>query len=86
MLDKLGPVENVTKKVYVFGDDWKTLTEITDPREHGKFFAESCYLVYLKSPSHEYFINWLGPKVEPEFISKMSVGIDALCNYELTSN
>lgn len=86
IFDKLGPIEGVTKKVYFVGDDWKTMTEITDPRENGKFFAESCYVVHLKSAKHEYFINWLGPKVETEFISRMGTGIDALTGYELTSD
>lgn len=49
MFDKLGPMAQVTKKVYVVGADFHELTEITDPRENGKFFAESCYVVYLKS-------------------------------------
>lgn len=45
MFDKLGDLSKVEKKVYFVESDWYTLTEITDPREHGKFFAESCYVI-----------------------------------------
>lgn len=85
MLEKLGPLENAVKKVFHVGDDWKTMTEVTDPRENGKFFAESCYVVHLKSPTHEYFINWMGPKVLTENMAKMNTGMDALTNFELTN-
>ncbi len=54
-------MENVVMKVYVVGDDFKTLTEITDPKEKGFFFAESCYIIHLKSPTYQFFINWVGP-------------------------
>jgi len=64
MFDKLGPLDGVTKTVYVVNDDLHSLTEITDPRESGIFFAESCYVLYLKSAKHEYFINWLGPRMD----------------------
>jgi hypothetical protein len=50
MFDKLG--NNFTMKVYFVEADFHTLTEITDPREHGKFFAESCYVIHLKSNTH----------------------------------
>lgn len=79
-------MDKVTKKVYYVESDWKTMTEITDPRENGKFFAESCYVVYLKSPTHEYLINWMGPKVLNEHMSMMNTGMDALTGYELSSN
>lgn len=72
MFDKLGPLAGVTKTVYVVNDDLLTLTEITDPRESGVFFAESCYVVHLKSAKHEYFINWLGPRMTPQQVSQMS--------------
>lgn len=85
-LEKLGPMANVTKKVFHVGDDWKTMTEVTDPRENGKFFAESCYVVHLKSSQHEYFINWMGPRMLTENIAKMNTGMDALTNFELTSH
>ena len=62
MFDKLGDMANVTKTVYFVEADCHTLTEITDPREHGKFFAESNYVIHIKSPNHQYFINWLGPR------------------------
>lgn len=38
--------------MYCVNPDWKTMTEITDAREHGKFFAESHYVIHLKSTSH----------------------------------
>jgi hypothetical protein len=49
MFDQLGPLDQVTMKVYYVEADYRSLTEITDPREAGKFFAESCYVIYLKS-------------------------------------
>lgn len=49
MLSKLGPMDQVTKTVYFVEADFHTLTPITDPREHGKFFAESCYVIHLAS-------------------------------------
>jgi len=47
MFDKLGPLDQVTKTVYFVEADFHTLTPITDEREQGKFFAESCYVVHL---------------------------------------
>jgi len=49
LLDKLGPMDGVTMTVYHVGDDFKTLTEINNPKEKGMFFAESCYVIWLKS-------------------------------------
>ena len=74
MFDKLGPLDQVEKKVYVVEADWKTLTEVTDPRESGKFFAESCYVIWLKSRTHQYFINWLGPRTTAHQVSMMATG------------
>ena len=85
MFDKLGPIDRVEKKVYVVENDWTTLTPITDPREEGLFFAESCYVIHLKSAQHEYHINWLGPRVMSEHTSKMSDAITALTGGVLTS-
>ena len=86
MFDKLGPLDQVQKTVYVVESDFHTLTPITDPREHGKFFAESCYVIHLKSASHQYFINWLGPRTLSENISRMATAQDALTNHELTNH
>lgn len=86
MFDKLGPLDQVQKTVYFVESDFHTLTAITDPREHGKFFAESCYVIHLKSPSHQYFINWLGPRTLSENISRMATAQDALTNHELTNH
>jgi len=86
MFDQLGPLDQVTMKVYYVEPDFRSLTEITDPRESGKFFAESCYVVYLKSASHEYFINWLGPRTLSENISKMATTMDGLTGGVLTNH
>ena len=72
MFDKLGPLDQVTKKVYFVESDYHTLTEITDPRESGKFFAESCYVIHLASPTHQYFINWIGPRTTSDKVSMMA--------------
>ena len=69
MFDKLG--DNFIMKVYFVEADYHTMTEITDPREHGKFFAESCYVIQLKSASHQYFINWIGPNTGSDNLSKI---------------
>lgn len=57
--DKLGA--NWTKKVYAL-DDGKTPTEITDPAEQGKFFAETNYVVIVEGASHKYIVKWFGTK------------------------
>lgn len=72
--------------MYFVEADWHTLTEVTDPREHGKFFAESCYVIHLKSNTHQYFINWLGPRTLSENISKMATAQDGLTDGVLTSD
>lgn len=46
--------------MYFVSEDYTTLTAITDPREHGKFFAESNYVIRLKSPKHDFKILWIG--------------------------
>ena len=86
MFDKLGPIEQVQKTVYFVESDYYTLTPITDPRENGKFFAESCYVIHLKSPTHQYFINWLGPRTLSVNISKMATAQDSLTDGVLTSD
>merc|ERR1712060_585916 len=60
VLDKLG--KNYTKTVYWLKDH-KEPVKIEDPEEDGKFFAESCYVVDIKSSSHRYQICWQGPKL-----------------------
>lgn len=85
LMDKLGPMEKVVKSVYAFSPDLKSLEEITDPREDGKFFAETHYVLRLKSPQHEYFIHWLGAKVVGAESGVMNTTMDSLTNYELTS-
>ena len=72
MFDKLGPMDQVTMKTFLVGPDYHELIELTDPREHGKFFAESCYVIWIKSPTHQYFINWLGPRTTAENVSRMA--------------
>jgi hypothetical protein len=47
MMDKLG--KDYTRKVYYLKDEREPV-EITDPREEGKFFAESTYVVDINSP------------------------------------
>jgi len=37
--------------------------KIEDPREHGKFFAESVYAVDIKGATHRYIICWQGPRI-----------------------
>jgi|Transcript_32251 hypothetical protein len=86
MFDKLGSLDQVIKTVYHVNSDWKTLTQMADPREEGIFFAESCYVIHLKSNSHEYFINWLGPKVTSEHTSKMADAMNTLTGGVLTSD
>ena len=49
--------------MYHLEDNFTTPVEVTDPQEKGKFFAESCYIVRVTGPKHEYFIHWLGPKL-----------------------
>ena len=86
MFENLGPIDQVTKTVYHVGEDFHTLTQVTDPREDGFFFAESCYVIHLKSSSHEYFINWLGPRTTSLDVSKMSTAQDGLTGGELTNS
>lgn len=64
MFDKLG--SNYTRNVYMFSDDFKNVTKIEDPREMGKFFAESVYVVDLESPNWRYFIYWHGLRVKAD--------------------
>jgi len=86
MFDKLGPLDQVTKTVYFVEEDWHTLTPITDDREQGKFFAESCYVIHLKSNTHQYFINWLGPRTLSENVAKMATAMDGLTDGVLTNS
>ena len=60
VMDKLG--SDWTKTVYYL-EDFKTPIKIEDPNEDGIFFAESCYVVDIKSSSHRYQICWQGPKL-----------------------
>ena len=78
MFDKLGDLSKVTKKVFFVESDWTTLTEITDPREQGKFFAESCYVIQLKSPTTQFIITWVGPGGLDDELAKISDATVAL--------
>jgi len=86
MFDQLGPINQVVKTVYFVESDFHTLTQVTDPREQGFFFAESCYVIHLKSSQHEYFINWIGPKTGSAEIAKMSTAQDTLCGGVFTNH
>jgi len=86
MFDKLGPLEGVTKTVYWVHDDLAFMTEITDAREEGIFFAETNYVIRLKSNKHEYFINWLGPRCTGLEVSKMADAMLALVGGVYTSD
>ena len=86
MLKQLGPMEGITMKVYIVGEDWSTLTEITDPREKGFFFAESCYIIHLKSYSYQFFINWIGPNPVNVDRAKMSDASVYLVGGVMTNN
>jgi hypothetical protein len=46
-MDKLGA--DYTKTVYYLDDNHSTPVKIEDPDEDGKFFAESCYVIDIKS-------------------------------------
>ena len=59
MLEKLG--NDYTKTVYWL-EGHQNPVVIEDPDEQGKFFAESCYVLSLKSKSHHYMICWMGIK------------------------
>lgn len=84
MFDKLGPLDGVTKTVYVVNDDLLSLTKLEDPRENGIFFAETCYVVHLKSNKHEFFLNWLGPRMDPKQVSMMSEAMLSITGGVLT--
>lgn len=74
-------------KVYVLDGDYKP-QEITDPAEHGKFFAESNYIVDVKSDSHRYVFKWFGPSTatNEDIVSKMSEALVSLLGGVLTSD
>ena len=86
MFEKLGDISTVQKKVYVVESDWFTLTEITDPREQGKFFAESVYVISLISPQWKFYITWVGPGGLDDELAKVSEGIVNLTNNVLTTH
>jgi len=82
-MDKLG--KDYTRKVYYLKDD-KVPEEITDPREEGKFFAESTYVVDINSSTHRYMICWMGRKLAGDERAKTTLAMDELCGGILTSN
>ena len=83
VMDKLG--KDYTKTVY-FLKDHKEPVEITDPLEDGKFFAESCYVVDIKSSSHRYQICWQGPKLIGDQHADTSEAMEIISNHINTSD
>lgn len=86
MFEKLGDLSQVEKKVYFVESDWTTLTEITDPNEEGKFFAESCYVISLISPKWKFFITWVGPGGLDDELAKISEAVVTLTGGQLTTH
>mmetsp|Transcript_65419 Transcript_65419/g.90412 ORF Transcript_65419/g.90412 Transcript_65419/m.90412 type:complete len:135 (-) Transcript_65419:1020-1424(-) len=69
LFDKLG--SNYTRTIYfVNHNDW-TYEQVT-PEEEGYFWAESVYLVDIKSETHQYLIKWMGRRVEGDENAKFN--------------
>lgn len=83
VLEKLG--KDYTKTVYWL-KDFKEPIKIEDPEEDGKFFAESCYIVDLKSSTHRYQINWQGPKLIGEQHAMNSEAMEIISEHVNTSD
>lgn len=84
MFNKLGA--NYSRTIYLLTGDLSTYEEITDPAEQGKFFAESSYVVDIKSDKHRYLICWMGNKLVGDEISKTTLAMDNICDNINTSN
>jgi len=67
LFDKLG--SNYTRTIYAVDDSNWTYEQVT-PEEEGYFWAESVYLIDIKSETHQYLVMWMGKRVEGEQYAK----------------
>lgn len=50
--------------------------------EYGSFFSDEIYVIDLQGRKHRYVLTWMGPKLNPQEITKTSNYMDIITNYE----